>query len=76
MIQDDCIAGYQGNNASKDVSNDWKYQGCFILIVAIAVPIFVFACVWPSPRIVQHVLLWTSLALSLTGLLGTFLSVP
>lgn len=57
-----------------DRCSNWQYQAFCMLIWAIGLPIFVFACLYPAAQPVQHALLWISLTVSGVGLFGAFLA--
>jgi hypothetical protein len=75
MTQDRSACGDK-SKACEDNGNgsDWQYQGFFMLIWAVGLPIFLFACLWPVTPVVQHTLLWISLAVSIIGFFGGLLA--
>jgi FtsH-binding integral membrane protein len=65
----------QRTGAARSTTNsDWAHQVWFLLFAAIAIPLALFACLWPLSHVTQHLLLWLSLVVMLTSLFGTFLS--
>jgi hypothetical protein len=54
--------------------SNWQYQGFSMLIWAVGLPIFLFAYLWPAAPVVQHTLLWMSLAVSIIGFFGSILA--
>jgi hypothetical protein len=74
MVQSNNADSQRNAAARSATDSDWKHQVWFLLFVTLAIPLFLFACLWPLSHVTDHLLLWLSLAIMLISLFGTFLS--